>query len=140
MATSHVMIHSILVFIFSALGLAMWARMTFTFAPGDQERLHSLWASLSLFGQGWLVFSFVVPAAYYLFTLLSSVSVVPKRALKRSGITMHLIALPVFIALYTKFPTVSRSALLTAFFWFMMYRERVQHDHAAEPCATSNAG
>jgi hypothetical protein len=45
--------------------------------------------------------------------------------------TMHVIALPVFIQLYAKFPTIANAALLTAFWWFMMYRERVQDDHAS---------
>ena len=127
------MIFSVLVFVFSLLGLAVWARIVFTFAPGDHDRIQALWWSLPFWGQCWLVFSFVMPAAYYLFTLLSSISVIPKRALKKTGIVMHLLALPVFVALYAKFPTVGFSTLLTAFFWLIMYRERVQHDPNSSP-------
>jgi len=125
------MIHAILVGALSLLGLAVWARITFTFGPGDREQLQTLWSSASLLTQCWLVFSFVIPAAYYVFCFLCSISVIPRRALKTSGLVMHLLALPVFIALSLRFRTVGTSALLLAFFWFMMYRERVQHDNRA---------
>ena len=125
------MIHAILVGVLSLLGLAVWARITFAFAPSDREQLQALWSSASLLTQCWLVFSFVVPAAYYVFCFLCSISAIPRRALKMSGLVMHLLALPVFIALSARFPTVGKSALLLTFFWFMMYRERVRHDRAA---------
>src|SRR5438067_6814469 len=118
------MIHAILVGALSLLGLTVWARITFTLGPGDREHLQALWSSSSFLMQSWLVFSFVVPAAYYIFCFLCSISVIPPRALKRSGLLMHLLALPVFIALSLRFRTMGTSALLLAFFWLMMYRER----------------
>ena len=37
-----VMIHAILVGVLSLLGLAVWARITFTFGPGDREEFQAL--------------------------------------------------------------------------------------------------
>ncbi len=133
------MIHTVLVAVCSLLGLAVWGRVMFSFASDDFERLRSLWASLPPLGQCWLVFSSVMPAAYYVFCLLCCFSVIPKPSLKSSGYTMHALSIPVFLSLLPKLPTMGQSGLLTAFFWFMMYRDRVRHDSAPQSDA-ANAG
>ncbi len=122
------MIYSILVAILSLAGMAVWVRLTLAYAPSDQEQVRNAWSSMPLLGQCWLVFSFIVPGVYYLFTFLCSISVIPKRLLKSIGFPLHIIAAPVFLVLYSDFPTVTKSAVLTAFFWFMLYRERVKDD------------
>jgi hypothetical protein len=122
------MIHSIIVGILSLAGLAVWARLTINFDPSGQEQVRSAWSSMPLLGQCWLVLSFIVPGVYYVFTFLCSISVIPKRLLKPLGFPLHIIAAPVFTVLYSDFPSVTKSAVLTAFFWFMLYRERVKDD------------
>jgi hypothetical protein len=134
------MISRILVAISSVLGLGLWLRLTFAFAPGDPERLHALLSSLSLTGKAWLAYSFIVPAVYYLFTLLCSVGIVPFRTMKRFGVQIHILALPAFAALYSKFPTVTGNAIITAFFWFSLYRERIDALHIGQPDAAPNGG
>jgi hypothetical protein len=69
-------------------------------------------------GHRWLTYyAFGIPPAYLVFCGATALGLIPQRWLKRSGITAHLVAAPVFLN-----PVFAA----TAFLWYAVYKEELK--------------